>query len=264
MTELSGRIALVTGAGVNIGRTTARTLAAAGAAVVCFDINGADAEATALTIQSEGGRAAAVCGDVRQPSDVAAALDTAERAFGDVADIIVNNAAILITKGVRDTTLEEWRRVVDVTLTGSFVVAQAAAERMIARGKPGAIVNMCSGAGHRGQTRAFAYAAAKGGILNFTRSLAIELAPHRIRANSITPTRTAEPTRNGIPGEPPRTQNPDPGDIPLGRIGKAEDIAQAILFLVSDAAEFITGVDLPVDGGVLAMSLGRPSQPVRS
>jgi NAD(P)-dependent dehydrogenase (short-subunit alcohol dehydrogenase family) len=259
MSQLTGRIALVTGAGVNIGRMTARTLAAAGAAVVCFDISGDDAEATAALIRGEGGRAVAVCGDVREPADVATALDAAERAFGDVADIIVNNAAVLVSKGLRETTLADWRRVIDVTLTGPFVVAQAAAERLIGRGKPGAIVNMCSGAGHRGQTRAFAYAAAKGGVLNLTRSLAIELAPFRIRANSITPTRTAEPTRTGIPGDPPRKQNPDPGDIPLGRIGKAEDIANAIVFLVSDAAEFITGADLPVDGGVLAMSLGRPS-----
>lgn len=253
MGDLSGRTALVTGAGVNLGNMTARTLAAAGAAVVCNDINGADAEATVAAIRAAGGKAIAAAGDVRNPGDIEAALDAAEHAFG-VVDIVVNNAAILITKGLRTTSLEEWRRVVDITLTGQFVVSRAAVERMIAHEKRGAIVNMCSGAGHRGAVNAIAYAAAKGGVLNFTRAMAVELGSFGIRVNSVTPTRSAEPTRSGMPGEPPRTQNPDPGPIPLGRIGKAQDIANAVLFLVSDAAEFITGTDLAVDGGVLALN----------
>jgi NAD(P)-dependent dehydrogenase (short-subunit alcohol dehydrogenase family) len=253
MGELSGRTALVTGAGVNLGNMTARTLAAAGAAVVCFDVNGTDAAATVAAIRAAGHAALAAPGDVRNPADVEAALDAAERAFG-VVDIVVNNAAILITKGLRATSLEEWRRVVDITLTGQFVVSRAAVERMIARGKRGAIVNMCSGSGHRGAVNAIAYAAAKGGVLNFTRAMAVELGGYGIRVNSISPTRSAQPTRSGTPGEPPRTQNPDPGPIPLGRIGKAEDIANAVLFLVSGAAEFITGTDLAVDGGVLALN----------
>lgn len=258
MPELAGRIALVTGAGINVGRRTARTLAAAGAAVTVFDVHLADAEETVRLIAAEGGRAIAVAGDVREPADVERALDRAEAAFGGVVDTLVNNAAILVTQGLRETSVAEWRRVVDVTLTGQFVATQAVAERLIARGAKGAVVNMCSGAGHRGQTRAIAYAAAKGGVLNFTRAAAVELGPYGIRVNSISPTRSAEPTRSGTPGEAPRVQNPDPGDIPLGRIGRAEDIANAIRFLVSDAAEFITAADLPVDGGALALSLSRP------
>jgi NAD(P)-dependent dehydrogenase (short-subunit alcohol dehydrogenase family) len=104
---------------------------------------------------------------------------------------------------------------------------------------------------------AIAYAAAKGGVLNFTRAAAVELGRYGIRVNSITPTRSGEPTRSGTPGEAPRVQDPDPGAIPLGRIGRGEDIGSAICFLVSDAAEFITGVDLPVDGGALVVGLGR-------
>lgn len=253
MGDLTGRIAMVTGSGVNIGRTTARTLAEAGAAVVCFDINGDDAEASAVAIQTAGGRAIAVSGDVRVPADVEAALDAAEEAFGGVVDIVVNNAAVMILRGLRDTSLEEWRRVVDVTLTGQFVVTKAAAERMIARGKRGAIVNMCSGGGHRAMTSAIAYASAKGGVLNFTRTAAADLAPHGIRVNSISPTRTEQPTRSGIAGETPRVQNPDPGTIPLGRVGAAQDVGNAICFLVSDEAAFITGADLPVDGGALTL-----------
>lgn len=258
MSHLRGRIALVTGAGVNIGRNTALRLAAAGASVVVFDINGADAAGTVSAIETAGGRAIAVRGDVREPADVALALDTAERDLGGAPDIIVNNAGVMVLSGLLNTSIDEWRRVVDVTLTGQFIVAQACALRMIAAGKPGAIVNMCSGAGHSGYPGAIAYGAAKAAVHNLTQSLAVELAPHGIRANAISPTRSAEPTRSGIPGEAPRKQNPDPGNIPLGRIGAADDVANAILFLVSDAAAFITGVDVPVDGGVLAMGAGRP------
>jgi 3-oxoacyl-[acyl-carrier protein] reductase len=250
--SLAGRVAIVTGAGVNIGRGTAHALAAAGAAVAVFDVTPADAEATVASIQAAGGRAIAVTGDVRKAEDVNRALDAAEKAFGDVVTIVVNNAGVMLLRGVLDTLPEEWRRVVDITLTGQFIVLQAAANRMIARGKPGACVNMCSGAGHRGIKNAVAYAAAKGGVLNFTRAAAMELAPHNIRVNCISPTRTAQPTRSGVAGETPRVQNPDPGPIPLGRIGAAEDIGKAICFLVSDDAAFITGVDLPVDGGDLA------------
>jgi len=259
VSDLHGRIALVTGAGINIGRNTARRLAGAGARVLVFDINGDDAAATAALIEGNGGRAVAVRGDVREPDDVTLALDTAERDLGGCPDIVVNNAGVMGLTGLLNTSIDEWRRVIDVTLTGQFIVAQAAALRMIAAGKHGAIVNMCSGAGHHGYPGAIAYGAAKAAVHNFTKSLAVELAPHGIRANAISPTRSAQPTRSGIPGEAPRKQNPDAGNIPLGRIGAADDIANAILFLVSDEAAFVTGVDFPVDGGVLAMGAGRPS-----
>ena len=263
MNGLAGRIALVTGAGINIGRNTARRLAAAGARVVVFDINGEDAAATAALIEADGGRAVAVRGDVREPDDVTLALDAAERDLGGCPDIVVNNAGVMVLSGLLNTSVDEWRRVIDISLTGQFIVAQAAALRMIANGKHGTIVNMCSGAGHAGYPGAIAYGAAKAAVHNFTQSLAVELAPHGIRANAISPTRSAEPTRSGIPGEAPRKQNPDPGNIPLGRIGAADDVANAILFLVSDDAAFVTGVDFPVDGGVLAMGSGRPSTQVR-
>jgi 3-oxoacyl-[acyl-carrier protein] reductase len=264
MSDLQGRIALVTGAGVNIGRNTAVRLAAAGAAVVVFDINGTDAAATVSAVEAAGGRAIAVRGDVRELADVALALDTAERDLGGCPDIVVNNAGVMVLSGLLNTGVDEWRRVIDVTLTGQFIVAQACALRMIAAGKHGSIVNMCSGAGHSGYPGAIAYGAAKAAVHNLTQSLAVELAPHGIRANAISPSRSAEPTRSGIPGETPRKQNPDPGDIPLGRIGAADDVANAILFLISDAAAFVTGVDFPVDGGVLAMGSGRPSSRVRA
>ncbi len=264
MSDLQGRIALVPGAGVYIGSFTAKRLAAAGASVLVFDINSDDAAGTVAEIHAAGGRAHAVRGDVREPADVALALEVAENAIGSCPDILVNNAGVMALSGLLNTSIDEWRRVIDVTLTGQFIVAQACALRMIAAGKTGAIVNMCSGAGHSGYPGSIAYGAAKAAVRNLTQSLAVELAPHGIRANSISPSRSAEPTRSGIPGEKPRKQNPDPGNIPLGRIGEADDIANAILFLISPEAGFITGIDVPVDGGVLALSAGRPSTTTRS
>ena len=215
-----------------------------------FDINSDDAAGTVAEIHAAGGRAR--CAATREPTDVALALEVAENDFGSCPDILVNNAGVMVLSGLLNTSIDEWRRVIDISLTGQFIVAQACALRMIAAGKGGAIVNMCS-AGHSGYPGAIAYGAAKAAVRNLTQSLAVELAPHGIRANSISPTRSAEPTRSGIPGEAPRKQNPDPGNIPLGRIGAADDIANAILFLVSEDAAFITGIDVPVDGGVLAM-----------
>jgi NAD(P)-dependent dehydrogenase (short-subunit alcohol dehydrogenase family) len=123
---------------------------------------------------------------------------------------------------------------------------------MIDRGVAGAIVNMGSTLGHGGQPRAIAYSAAKGAILNLTRSLAVELAPHRIRVNSVSPGRSGTATLSGEPDEEPRGLNPDPSGIPMKRYGNPQDQANAILFLVSDDAAFITGADLRVDGGALA------------
>jgi NAD(P)-dependent dehydrogenase (short-subunit alcohol dehydrogenase family) len=256
VTNLQGRIAFVTGAGVNIGRNTARRLADAGASVLVFDINGDDAAATVATIHAAGGHAVGVRGDVREPADIELALETAEREFGGPPDILVNNAGVMTLTGLLNTSIDEWRRVIDITLTGQFIVAQAVALRLIHAGKPGAIVNMASGAGHYGYPGAIAYGAAKAGVYSLTKSLALELAPHGIRVNAISPSRSAEPTRSGIPGEAPRKQRPGAAEIPLGRIGAPDDIGNAILFLVSDEAAFITGIDVPVDGGYLAQGPG--------
>jgi NAD(P)-dependent dehydrogenase (short-subunit alcohol dehydrogenase family) len=251
MDDLSGKIALVTGSAINIGRAIATTLAAAGAAVVCNDIDAAGAERVADEIRAAGGRALAAGGSITDPAAIERALDAAEAELGPV-NVLVNNAAITINKTLVDISLEEWKRVIDVVMTGTFIVSQATAKRMIAHAAGGVIVNMSSTTGHRGRSGAIAYSAAKGGILNFTRSMAIELAPHGIRVCSVTPTRTGTPTMAGLPGEVRRPEHPDAGGIPLGRIGTPQDQANAVRFIVSDAAAFITGEDLRVDGGALA------------
>lgn len=251
MNELDGKVALVTGSAINIGHAIATTLAAAGAAVVCNDIDADGAERVADEIRARGGKALAAPGSILDEAAIAAAFAAAESDFG-VVDVLVNNAAITVNRTLLDIALEDWRRVIDTVLTGTFLVSRTAAQRMIAHGVPGVIVNMGSTTGHRGRSGAIAYAAAKGGILNLTRAMAVELAPHGIRVCSVSPTRTGTPTRAGLPGEESRPVNPDAGGIPLGRIGSPQDQANAVRFMVSDAASFITGEDLRVDGGALA------------
>lgn len=245
-------VAVVTGTGPNIGGEIARTLAANGAKLVCLDLRQDRAEATAKQIIEQGGSATAVATDITNPDDVRKAIETAVQTFGSV-DILVNNAAITDSKGLLEANLEAWRRTLDVILTGTFLCSQAAAKQMIKQGKGGAIVNISSTSGHRGGPGAIAYGTAKAGILNLTRSMAVQLAPFKIRVNSVTPTQTGTP----VAGSRSREDREPPKNIPLGRWGRPADQARAVLFLVSPDADFITGEDIRVDGGVLAARLHR-------
>ncbi len=244
---LDNQVAIVTGTGPNIGGEIARTLAANGAKVVCLDVKSERAEDIAQQIIGKGGQATAVGADISKPEDVQRVVKTAVDVFGGV-HILVNNAAITNRAGLLDTTIEIWYQVLDVILTGTFLCSRYAAERMIAQGSGGAIVNIASTSGHRGLNGALAYSAAKGGVLNMTRSMAIQLAPHNIRVNSVTPTETGTPVIGGRP----REESGPPTNIPRGRWGRPFDQAQAVLFLASPNADFITGADLPVDGGLMA------------
>jgi NAD(P)-dependent dehydrogenase (short-subunit alcohol dehydrogenase family) len=244
--DLSGRVALVTGAGPNIGRVIAATLARAGATVLCNDVKADIAEAAARFAGEGGHNAHALAFDITDPDAVEQAIDAAARAHGTI-DILVNNAGVTVPKSILTVSVEEWRLVTRVIQDGAFHCSRAVAKRLIAANKPGAIVNIASTTGHRGRKNAIAYATAKGGILNFTRALAIDLAPHRIRVNSVSPTKTGASV--GVI-ETAGARNFD--EIPLGRLGEPQDHANAVLFLVSDDASFITGIDLRVDGGTLA------------
>jgi NAD(P)-dependent dehydrogenase (short-subunit alcohol dehydrogenase family) len=246
MYDLSGRIALVTGAGPNIGRAIAATLARAGATVLCNDLKPAIAEAAAKASADGNRKAFALPFDITDPDAVEKAVDEASRKYG-VIDILVNNAGVTVPRSILTMTVEEWRLVTRVIQDGAFHCSRAVAKRLVDAKKPGAIVNIASTTGHRGRKNAIAYATAKGGILNFTRALAMDLAPHKIRVNSVSPTKTGASV-GAI--ESAGARNFD--EIPLGRLGEPQDHANAVLFLVSDAASFITGIDLRVDGGTLA------------
>lgn len=247
---LDGKVAFVSGTGPNIGAEIARTLATNGANVVCLDLNKAYAEAAAQDVIAKGRQALAVSGDISNPADMERAVAEAVKAFGGI-DILVNDAAITDREPFLEAKLETWNQVLNVILTGTFVCSQQVARQMVSQGRGGAIVNLVSTSGHRGESIRIAYGVAKAGLLNLTRSMAIQLAPHGIRVNSVTPTQSGTPV--GRPDIPPRSDEDPPKNIPLGRWGRPEDQAQSVLFLASPMSSFITGVDIPTDGGLLAV-----------
>jgi NAD(P)-dependent dehydrogenase (short-subunit alcohol dehydrogenase family) len=249
---LEGKTAIVTGTGPNIGGEIARTLAANGANVVCLDIKLDQAKITADQIEKAGGSAIAVQADVSIPTDVENAVRVAVQRYGGV-NLLVNNAAISPLGNLFDHDLDSWHRTLDICLSGTLLCSRYAAKQMISQGNGGAIVNISSTSGHRGRTDAIAYATSKGGLLQLTRVMANELAPHKIRVNSVSPTTSGLALATGRPHS---EVGPPPG-IPLGRWGKTEDQAEAVLFLLSSKADFITGIDLPVDGGLLSSGMFR-------
>jgi len=249
--RLAGKVAVITGGGQNIGRAMAELFAREGATIAVLDLDGARAVRVADGIVAAGGRAVAVAADVADDASVAAAIERVVAAFGRI-DILVNNVAMTINKGLFDTTVEEWDRVMHVTLRSQFLLGRHVARLMVEQGIHGSIVNVGSTSGHRGIRDKIAYAAAKGGVNNLTRAMAMELAPHGIRVNTLTPTQSGSPV--GVADEEFNAERAgEARGIPLGRFGQAIDQAHAALFLASDEAAFVTGSDLVCDGGLLAI-----------
>lgn len=246
--DLTGRCALVTGAGSGIGRACAQRLAAAGARVAVLDTNGAAGAATRAEIEKAGGTALDLTADVTDASSVSAAVASAAARLGPPR-ILVNAAGIIVRKKLLDSTLEEWRRVIDVNLTGYFVMLKQVVPPMTEAGG-GAIVQVASIAGHIGYGFS-SYTAAKGGILALTRQLAAELAERRIRINSVSPGVVHTGINSDtLSNEAIRSATVD--NTPWGRIGEPGDIAAAVFFLASADADFVTGTDLVVDGGMIS------------
>ena len=240
--QLKDQVAIVTGGGRNIGEAAAKLFAAEGACVGVIDLNEAAACAVVDAITKAGGRAIAVRADVSDEKDVQMLIDRVASTFGKI-NIVVNNVAISDNKTLFDLTVEEWDRVMAVCVRSPFLVSKYAAKKMIEGGQKGAIVNIGSTSGHRGRNSATAYTAAKAAVLNLTRSLAIQLAPHGIRVNSVSPNRVGSPVGK-------QEIDPSRGVINLlKRAGEPEEVAKALLFLVSDASSFVVGEDLLVDGG---------------
>jgi NAD(P)-dependent dehydrogenase (short-subunit alcohol dehydrogenase family) len=249
---LSGKVAIVTGAARGIGRATALALARQGVQVAAVDIDAAGGQQTATEAQQSGGTALAISTDVADSAQVNTMVEQVVAQLGRV-DFLVNNA--YISGGyapVPETTDEVWQRVIAVNLTGYFNCARAAARVMITQGG-GAMVNLSSGAGLRGSISAgVQYSASKAGIIGLTKGLAADLAPQGIRVNCIAPglidtglgalDRWSGWTRAEVERYAQR-------DIALGRVGAPEDIADVVVFLLSDAARFMTGEVIVVDGG---------------
>jgi gluconate 5-dehydrogenase len=227
----------------------ARGLGEAGAAVAVVDTDVARAGAVAREIEAGGGRALPLGADVTDPAAVGRMLHEATARLGPV-DGLVNAAGITRRGPAVDFTLDDWERVLRVNLTGTFLCAQAAGRQMIARGR-GAIVNIASIAGHIGLPGTIAYIASKGGVVMLTRGLAVEWAPHGIRVNAIAPSWFATDMGNLIERDP-AYRDRVMGRVPMGRMGRPEELVGAVVFLLSDAASMVTGHVLAVDGGVLA------------
>lgn len=244
--RLADDVAIVTGAGRNIGEAVARTFAREGARVVVADIDADRANAVAEAIETDGGRAIASAVDVAEEAQVESLVAETEDRLGPV-DILVNNAAINERSGLLDLTVETFDRVMAVNLRGMFLCTREAARSMIDSGG-GRIVNVASAtSGHVGRPDAVAYSTSKSGVFNFTRSAAKALAEHDIRVNTLSPTRTGSPV-----GDETDRSGPAAADILVGRWGRPEDQANAALYLVSDESSFVTGTELRVDGGSLA------------
>ena len=243
----AGKVVLVTGAQRGIGREVAIRFARAGADVALnFLDDEAAAKSAAAEIAALGRRAVTVAADVAKPDEARRLVGEAERALGPI-DVLVNNAAIFPRAPFLELTESMWDAVLDTNLKATFVCAQEAARRMIAARRPGAIINLSSGAPYRGSMRATAYMASKLGIVGLTRGMARELAPHGIRVNAVAPgiTNTAMP-RLGNTEEALATLG---RANPTGRLAEPDDIADVIVFLATDAARYVVGQLIHVNGG---------------
>jgi 3-oxoacyl-[acyl-carrier protein] reductase len=244
--RLDSRVAIVTGAGRNIGEAIAHRFAAEGARVAVVDIDRATADLVAAAVNAKHPDAAmALCVDVSEKVAVQGLVRDVVQRWGRI-DVLVNNVAITDRVSILDLEEDEWDRVMRVTLKSVYLCTKYVAQQMIDQGGGGCIVNIASTSGHRGRKDATAYSAAKGGLLNFTRSLAMQLAPYRIRVNSVTPNRIGSPVGEAVVPENRPVTNL------VGRRGQPEDIAAAVAFLASDDASFIAAADVLVDGGSLA------------
>ena len=243
----AGKNVLVTGAQRGIGRAIAVRFAEAGADVA---LNYLDdkmaAESAAAQIVALGRRATAIAADISRPEEARRLVADAERALGPI-DVLVNNAGIFPRAPFLELTEDTWDAVLDTNLKATFVCAQEAARRMVAAGRPGAIINLSSGAPYRGSMRATAYMASKLGIVGLTRGMARELAPHGIRVNAVAPgiTNTAMP-RLGNTEEALAALG---RSNPTGRLAEPEDIADVVVFLATDDARHLVGQLIHVNGG---------------
>lgn len=244
--RLQGKVAIVSGTGPNIGQEIAKTLAEQGAKVVCTDYSAENAEKAAQQIRNSGGEAIAIQVDIKNHDQIRQAVNKAVETFGKI-DILVNNAAVTVNKGTLKIDISEWQNCLDVNMTGTFILSQEVARSMVDHQIKGSIVNIASSSGHRGRANAIAYCSSKGGVLNMTRAMAIDLAEYGIRVNSVSPTRTGTPV--GVTQLKEARTAPE---IPLGRTGDPRDQAMAVLYLASDESSFVTGLDIRVDGGALA------------
>ena len=254
--RLQGRVAAITGGALGIGAATARLFAAEGAAVAVGDVKADAAEAVVEEIVQSGGRAIAVGVDVGDAGQVQAYLDRTVADLGRL-DVMFANAGIAHSAPFLEHPEAQWHRVLRVNLTGVFLCCQIAARLMVKQGG-GRIITTASINGFRGVENLVGYNTAKAGVIELTKTMAVELAQHNIQVNAIAPAQIDTRLTRGYSDEARARRV---ARIPMGRFGEADEVARAALFLASDDATFVTGHTLAVDGGYLAGGLwSRPAR----
>jgi NAD(P)-dependent dehydrogenase (short-subunit alcohol dehydrogenase family) len=251
--HLQGRIALVTGASSGLGRHFAATLATAGATVVACARRADRLADTVDAIRADGGEAHAIALDVADATSVRSCFDAVQQRLGRPADVLVNNAGVALPGAVLEASEADWDTTLDTNLKGAWLMAQEAARRLVAAGTPGAIVNIASITGERVAASVAPYCASKAALIHLTKSLALELARHRIRVNALAPgyvqTELNDEFLASTAGDKLKSR------IPQRRFGRPEDLDGPLLLLASEAGGYMTGSVVCVDGGHLVSSL---------
>ena len=254
--RLAGKVAVVTGAGRGLGRAIARAFAREGAPVLVSDISGEEEETVRLILHEDGGTAAPVRVDVTRPQDIQIMAARAVELFGGI-DILLNNAGVIINKPFLETSEEDWDRQFDVISKGTFLCSREIAQRMVQRAEGGRIINISSSGAHRPVVDESAYCAAKTSVLMLTRAMALELAPYGITVNAVCPGMIDTEMLNEALREVARRRGVSEQDVkraevdavPLRRFGNPRDVADACVYLASDAAAYVTGACIDITGG---------------
>lgn len=252
--KLENKVAIVTGSATGIGKAIVQRFVAEGAAVTVDYVHGQEEDASALveSLTSNGGRAAAVAASIDKQDDVNALVQTTVDTFGRL-DIVVNNAGIETKVPFLDVSLDLWNKVIAVNLTGAFLCAQAGARQMVKQGGGGRIINISSVHEDLPMPTNVPYCASKGGMRMLMRTICVELAPHGITVNDIGPGAIDTPMDAPLKAHP-KEMKELLSEIPLGRMGKPEEVAGLAAFLASDEAAYITGSTYFIDGGMLRQS----------
>lgn len=253
MPRLSGKVAFITGGGTGIGRACAVLFAKEGAQVVVTGRRNELLRAAVREIEQSGGQAVAIAGDVTHRESVESALSGAVEYFGRV-NVIVNNAGAVVVADADHTSDEDWHRVIEANLTGTFLVSRAALP-ILRKAGGGSIVNIGSALGLVARKQRAAYCAAKAGVTGLTKAMALDHAHENIRVNCICPTIVETELGNqsiAMTPDPEAERRKRAAEIPIGRMGKPEDVAQMAVYLASDESAWVTGAALPLDGGLTA------------